>query len=175
MVSLLDILRVRVDEIKSQIVTKDQILNGWEVRRAKHLAPEEYEFIDPDWLPLNVHDVWAKQGETAFIRRNVRIPEDWAGLRVGLELVTDGEGLLRIDGEPRHGVDDNRGYILLAPSAQGSENFVCEIEIRTGGQFAFVINPRRRTQPGTAADPQLCAICSAAARPVTPHFTNPPT
>ncbi|MBM3496794.1 MAG: alpha-mannosidase, partial [Armatimonadetes bacterium] len=89
-------------------------------------------------------DIWARQGQTAFLKRTVTIPTDWAGLKVGLELTTGGEGLLSIDGKPFHGVDDRRGYILLSQACRGGETMACEIEMKTGGYLEFVSHDASR-------------------------------
>jgi len=134
-----DVIRVRVEELKDCVISKKSVLNGWEMRTAKHLGPNDYEFPHDDWKNLDVGDIWARQGETTFMRRTVTIPTDWAGCRVGLELVTGGEGLLRINGEPSHGVDDNRGYILIEEKAKGGDTYECEVEAKTGGYLDFVV------------------------------------
>ncbi|MCL5102716.1 MAG: alpha-mannosidase [Armatimonadetes bacterium] len=141
MTSLLDVLYVRLEEIKSRIIAREETLNGWQTRHAKHLAPEQYEYID-DWQTVNVGDIWARQGQNAFMRKDITIPSEWVGACVGLQFMTGGEGLLRIDGKAFHGVDDNRIYILLNPSATGGETYSCEIEIKTGNYFKYVVtNP----------------------------------
>jgi alpha-mannosidase len=53
--------------------------------------------------------------------------------------MTDGEGLLSIDGEPFHGVDDYRVYIMLNPSAKGGETYDCSVEMKTGNWFEYVV------------------------------------
>ncbi|MCE5199961.1 alpha-mannosidase, partial [bacterium] len=138
MANLVDRIRTRVDELHGSYTSRNEALNGWQMRHAKHLAPEQYEYLD-DWAPLNVNEIWAHQGQTAFLRRTINVPGDWAGLRVGLDIKTGGEGLLSINGKPYHGVDDNRSYILLTPCAKGGETYECEIEIKTGNMFEFVV------------------------------------
>ncbi|NUQ71813.1 MAG: alpha-mannosidase [Chthonomonadales bacterium] len=138
MAHLIETLRLRVAEIGSAVIVRQARLDGWEMRSARHLGPGLYDYADEDWRPLDVGDIWARQGWTAFLRRTITIPEEWAGLKVGLELRTGGEGLLVVDGEPRHGIDDNRGYVRLAESAGGGEAFACEVEMKTGGYLEYV-------------------------------------
>ncbi|MHB9037950.1 MAG: hypothetical protein ACYC64_14930 [Armatimonadota bacterium] len=76
MASLLN--EVRVEEISSQVVAKEDLLNGWDIRHARHLTPEQYEYTD-DWQTVNVDDIWARQGQTAFMKRDITIPKDWGG------------------------------------------------------------------------------------------------
>ncbi len=139
MASLNDVVRCRSEEIRASSLLKQEALNGWQIRHARHVAPEQYEYTD-DWANLDVNGMWATQGQTAFLRRTVTIPATWTGLRVGLDIMTGGEGLLTINGQPYHGVDDNRVYILLTPSAKGGETYECEIEMKTGNYFEFVVN-----------------------------------
>ncbi|HAH87947.1 MAG TPA: alpha-mannosidase, partial [Armatimonadetes bacterium] len=143
MASLPAVVGIRIEEIKTCVIAQSQSLSGWEVRHARHLAPGKYEYLD-NWKPLNVGDVWARQGQTAFIRREITVPCDWKGLRTALVMTTGGEGLLSINGRPYHGVDDNRGYILLSKECKGGEHFSCEIEIKTGNYFEYVVkNPEQ--------------------------------
>lgn len=151
MARLIETLRLRVAEIGSQVVAREERLDGWEKRAASHLGPGKYEFMDAKWSSLDVGDIWARQGQTAFLRRTIRIPAEWAGLKVGLELRTGGEGLLSVNGEPRHGIDDNRGYVLLADPCLGGEKLLVEIEMKTGGYLEFVAgDPRRPYLLGSA-------------------------
>lgn len=137
MASLFDILRLRIQEISENVISESIVLNDWQVRNARYIRPGEYEYLN-DWKSLDTGDVWAKQGETAFIRKTVIIPQNWEGHRTGLELSIGGEGLLSINGVPYHGVDNNRGYILLTPKAVGNERYECEIEIKTGGYWEYI-------------------------------------
>lgn len=138
MAKLIETLRLRVQEIASQVVVREERLDGWLKRAAEHLGPGEYSFIDAEWSPINVGDIWARQGQTVFLKRSVTVPEDWSGLKVGLELMTGGEGLLTVNGEPFHGVDDYRGYILLVNPCRGGETFDLEVEMKTGGYLEYV-------------------------------------
>ncbi len=139
MAKLIDIINVRVDELRNRVVVKNIVLDGWESKNAKYIDPGEYEYFDQSWKVLNEGDIWARQGQTAFMRRTVTVPADWKGLRVALQMTTGGEGLLTLDGDPYHGVDDNRGYVLLSKSCNGNENYDCQIEIKTGGYFEYVV------------------------------------
>ncbi len=144
MKDLLNLVSVRVSEMEPGLIKKETTLDGWLCRNAVYRAPGDYEFLQDDWRQLNVGDIWARAGETAFLRRVITVPSDWAGERVGLDLMTGGEGLLTVDGKPLHGVDDMRGYILLAAEAKGGETFDCEIEIRTGGYWEYLADDLRR-------------------------------
>lgn len=138
MARLIETLKLRVSEIGSQVIVREERLDGWQKRAATHLGPGQYDYLDAEWTTLDVGDIWARQGQTVFLRRQIAIPADWSGLKTGLELRTGGEGLLTIDGEVRHGIDDHRGYVLLANPCRGAEKLDCEIEMKTGGYLEYV-------------------------------------
>jgi alpha-mannosidase len=144
MASLSAVLGVRIAEIKDLVVVKEKSLNGWEVRHARHLAPGKYEYLN-SCKAMNVGDAWARCGDTAFMRRDVEIPGDWKGLRTGLKVTTGCEGLLSINGEPYHGIDDNRGYILLSKECKGGERISCEMELRIGGYVEYATRDLQQT------------------------------
>lgn len=144
MARLIETLRLRVAEIGSQVVAQEERLDGWLKRAARHLGPGEYEWLEDDWSVVNVGDIWARQGQTVFLKRSVAIPGPWTGLKAGLQLTTGGEGLLTVNGEPWHGVDDRRGYILLTNPCRGGEEYELEIEMKTGGYLEYVAGDPRR-------------------------------
>lgn len=137
---LTDILHLRLEEIRAKIISRDAQFEDWTVRTARYLGPGNYEYLDSDRCPLREGDIWGRQGQTAFIQGTAAIPSDWVGLKVGIDLLTGGEGLLKIDGEPYHGVDDNRGYILLTQSANGGEGYRLDFEMKTGGYLEYVVS-----------------------------------
>jgi len=156
MAELKDIIKVRLEEIAGGVISRSLELNGWEMRAARHLGPERYEYFDDRWRTLNIGDIWGRQGQTVFMRRKIIVPPEWKGQRIGLELLTGGEGLLSINGEPFHGVDDNRGYILLAPVATGDEEYDCLIEIKPGDYCEYVVKEARK--PYILSSARLIAI-----------------
>jgi alpha-mannosidase len=163
MASLSAVLGVRIAEIKDLVVVKEKSLNGWEVRHARHLAPGKYEYLN-SCKAMNVGDAWARCGDTAFMRRDVEIPGDWKGLRTGLKVTTGCEGLLSINGEPYHGIDDNRGYILLSKECKGGERISCEMELRISGYVEYATRDLQQTHVLSECvllgiDPDIEAAC----------------
>lgn len=134
MPELVDIIKKRLEEIQGCIIAHRTELKDWEIRKARHLAPEKYEFTT-DWKPIKVGEIWGYPGETVFFRNKIKIPTAWQGKRVALQLETGGEGLLYLNGKPYHGIDDNRSYILLTPAAQGGEVFEVSAEMKVGGYW----------------------------------------
>lgn len=144
MARLIETMRNRVQEIGARVIVGEERLDGWRRRLANHRGPGTYDFLDDGATEIDVGDIWARQGQTAFLSRSVTIPPEWSGLKVGLELTTGGEGLLSVDGQPYHGVDDRRGYILLHSSCSGGETHTLDIEMKTGGYLEFVAHDERR-------------------------------
>jgi len=158
MATLLETLRLRVAEIGSQVIVHQELLNGWRKRAAKHLAPGQYEYLE-DWAELNVGEVWAREGQTVFLKRSVAIPPEWAGCKVGLEMLTGGEGLLSVNGEPYHGVDDHRGYVVLANPCVGGEKLDLMVEMKAGGYLQYL--PRDGGRSFLLSRARLIAIDTA--------------
>ena len=128
------VTRTRIEEIKDCVIKQIHELNQWEMRKARYIAPAEYNYVT-EWLPVKKGEVWGKPGETVFFRCRSRVPEQWKGMKVGFEMKTGGEGLLSINGAPIHGIDDNRSYILIAAAASGDEVFDLAVELRVGGYW----------------------------------------
>ncbi|MDD3925107.1 MAG: alpha-mannosidase [bacterium] len=156
MAELKDIVWVRLEEIAAGVVSRSVNLDGWEVRTADYLKPGAYEYRDGQWGLLNIGDIWGRQGQTVFMKRRITVPPEWKGQRIGLELLTGGEGLLSINGEPFHGVDDNRGYILLAAAARGDEQYDCLIELKPGGYLEYTVQEARK--PYILSSARLLAV-----------------
>ncbi|HSV72778.1 MAG TPA: glycoside hydrolase family 38 C-terminal domain-containing protein [Chthonomonadales bacterium] len=150
------VARKRIAEIGRRVVRASLTLDSWERRAARHLGPGQYEWLEEGAPAVDVGGVWGSQGQTVFLRRRARVPEEWAGLKVGLEMRTAGEGLLRVDGEPHHGVDDNRGLIVLALAARGGEEWDLEVELKPGGYLEYVARSPRR--PYVLEEARLAAV-----------------
>jgi alpha-mannosidase len=159
MARLIETMRNRVREIGARAIVEELQLDGWQRRLAVHHGPGQYEYLDEDATEIGVGDIWARQGQTAFLSRTISIPTSWTGLKVGLELTTGGEGLLSLNGTPYHGVDDRRGYILLCRSCSGGETLQADVEMKTGGYLEFVAHDARKPYILSAA--RLIAVDAA--------------
>ena len=131
------LVKTRIDELKKYVV-KDRIaLEPWTVQHAKYMDYGKYEYTDEPG-EIKVGDIWARTGETAFMKSSFVIPEKWNGEYVAFDFMTGGEGLLSLNGKPYSGADDNRGYIRIADKAKAGEKFDFEIEIKTGGYWEYL-------------------------------------
>ena len=59
MSTLSDIVRNRIAEMKSAVVSREEVLNGWNCKNAKFVDTGKYEFAGEP-RPIDVGDVWAK-------------------------------------------------------------------------------------------------------------------
>lgn len=116
-------------DLEPQLASARLALDDWAIRTADYQASGVYQFRDQEERSLKVGQVWGDAGTTAFLRRTVAIPAEFSGQKVGLALITGGEGLVRINGVPYHGLDSNRWFVPLVEEATGNERYDVEIEV----------------------------------------------
>ena len=105
----------------------------------------DYHRHDVDWPIIRLGDRWGEAGRYAWFRRQVRIPEAWAGQPVCLHLslhvyvphtvedaLLTSESLVYIDGVPVQAVDRHHREVLLTEKARGGETFQVAIEAFAG-------------------------------------------
>ncbi|MBQ7256563.1 MAG: alpha-mannosidase [Abditibacteriota bacterium] len=146
MSTISNLIKTRLKELKQYVIKDTMPVEPWSVRHAKFLDFGKYEYIDEP-KDVNVGDIWARTGETAFMKTSVVIPEKWKGEYVAFEFMTGGEGLLTLNGKPYSGADDNRGYIRICEKAIGGEKFEFEVEIKTGGYWEYLPDEEYTQKP----------------------------
>ncbi|MBR4941966.1 MAG: hypothetical protein IKZ19_08215, partial [Clostridia bacterium] len=108
---------------------------GLEYRVAKYLAPEKYEYLT-DYKPLTPETIVPQ--ETMFIKGTLHAPEEILSgpdYRDYLKIeIPDREGILYINGEPYHGLDNNRNRIPLRPEWAGK---TLEMELLVFGRREY--------------------------------------
>lgn len=95
-------------------------LPEWHVQRARYIRPGEYELDESIVGVQPVDALGAKHGTTYFLSKILDIPASWNGSPVGLVYEGGGEGLLRVDGVPYHGLDRNHSFVPLPPERVGT-------------------------------------------------------
>lgn len=109
-------------------------LTPWQYRRARLVAPDEYEQLDADWGTINLGDPWGGPDTTAFFRKVIQIPASHAGPNAALDIFLDGgETQLSINGQPWQGLDWYRSLVPLGPFAESGREIELSLE-------AFIIN-----------------------------------
>ncbi|WP_340025858.1 alpha-mannosidase [Paenibacillus sp. FSL K6-1096] len=103
-------------------------LAEWTLRRSRYLTPGSYEHEAELHQKYNVSQLDGGYGTTYFLQREITVPGEWAREEAALLYLGRGEGLLRLDGAPYHGLDSNHWFIPLPSSAPG-ERLELDIEL----------------------------------------------
>ncbi|MDI7276262.1 MAG: alpha-mannosidase, partial [Anaerolineae bacterium] len=149
---LLDKLDRRIRELQEAIYAPRLPLTEWRFGDGPCAEGAAPDLDDSAWPVLRVGDRWGESGRRAWFRRRVRIPEEWAGRPVCLNLslqaylpgfvepsLGTSEALVHLDGVPVQAVDRNHSEILLTEHARGGEEVAVAL-------YAFAgMNPGLRT------------------------------
>ncbi|WP_342553782.1 alpha-mannosidase [Paenibacillus sp. FSL R7-0652] len=122
-----------IEDLKQQQWLEVIELPEWQMQRARYIRPGEYEYeqeyapeqgyaygqeraseqegheaIQHSLNPLN-----SAHGTTYFLSKRVQIPETWQGEAIGFIFEAGGEGLMKVNGVPYHGLDRNHTFVPL--------------------------------------------------------------
>lgn len=107
-------------------------LPEWELRKARYVLPGVYDFETEDYVLQPLEPLNSKHGITYFLRKQLDIPAAWQGKGFPFGLIVDGggggEGMLRLNGIPYHGLDRNHTFVPLHLDGAGEAPLV-EIEL----------------------------------------------
>ncbi|AIQ43762.1 alpha-mannosidase [Paenibacillus sp. FSL R5-0912] len=103
-------------------------LAEWSMQRSRYLTPGNYEHEEELHLNYSISRLDGGYGTTYFLQREITVPGDWAPEEAALLYLGRGEGLLKINGAPYHGLDSNHWFIPLPPGTAGGE-LQLEIEL----------------------------------------------
>ena len=118
---------IRLSAIKGQIYQRRLPLDTWEIRECYHRGADRYEYLG-DWRPISVGERWGGTDVTAFFKRQIAIPAEFAGETVALRFYIGGDSLLSINGVPFQGMDPFRNEVLLVTAALGGERLDIDVE-----------------------------------------------
>ena len=121
-------VEIRLDAIRERLFTLRKPLDDWLIRQAYYREIGAYEFIDADWRPIRIGEMWGGTDVSAFFKRKIQIPSEMEGRPVTLRFYIGGDSLLSLNGEPYHGLDPFRNEVLLTEAANSGETFDVEIE-----------------------------------------------
>lgn len=121
-------LLLRLNNIKKHIFTHHLPLTEWDFQQCYFRDIDNYDFIYEDRRTITVGEPWGGHDITALFKRDIQIPDEWAGQPVALRFYIGGDSLLKIDGVPYHGMDPFRNEVLLTSCAQGGECYTVEVE-----------------------------------------------
>ncbi len=103
-------------------------ITGLEIRDARQVSENGYEYDPRGWVPLRKGDMIFSPDGTAFIRGETVIPDGMRGQEVYLALKSTAEMIVRINGKYAGGIDPNRDRILLNPWVGPDGRVVIDIE-----------------------------------------------
>lgn len=119
---------LRFTWLKRGIVRKRWEITDIEIRDARQISEDSFEYYGDSYRPLRKGDMYFTPDGTAFIRGSFTIPEDAKGRRLQFSLHTAAEMLVKIDGKYADGIDPNRDRFPLDPFIEGKSGFSFEIE-----------------------------------------------
>ncbi|MEC0127197.1 alpha-mannosidase [Paenibacillus pabuli] len=103
-------------------------LPQWQMQKARYIRPGEYEYEQEKATIQSLNPLDSNHGTTYFLSKTIEIPANWEEDKVGLIFEARGEGLLKVNGTPYHGLDRNHGYVPLPKSRVGNAPLL-EIEL----------------------------------------------
>ncbi len=109
------IVQAKIDAIRTRIAEKTWPIEGWRMRTADHPTVDKYDYEGP-WRKARFPARFPG-GKTVFLRADVDVPkgEKLQDPRLSFAF-RDMEGMLRVDGKTRAGIDANHPWTTL-PSA----------------------------------------------------------
>lgn len=103
-------------------------LPQWHMQKASYIRPGEYVLDERNVGVQTVNPLCSTHGTTYFLTKQAAIPQDWHDGAVGFIFEAGGEGLLKVNGAPYHGLDRNHWYVPLPVDRVGSTPLL-EIEL----------------------------------------------
>lgn len=103
-------------------------LRKWSLQRSNYLAPEKYEHSSVATESDSLKSLNGGYGTTYFLSTDIYLPEDWHPAELALLYEGGGEGLLRVNGAPYHGLDRNHSFVPL-PAIAPEQKVQLEIEL----------------------------------------------
>lgn len=110
-----------IKELSAQCWLDQQEFSDWQLSRGKYILPGEYTIEVQDQIGAPKDIVIETYGTTYWLKKQLHIPQEWSDSLVGLAVDAGGEGLVRIDGVPYHGIDRNHWFVPLPVDKVGHE------------------------------------------------------
>jgi alpha-mannosidase len=118
-----------LDLVRPRLYRQAVEVGGWQVRHARHLGPGRYRWAEAAWQPVGPGQRWGGEGLTGFFRTTFTVPADLTGGPLQLDLFLGGDGLLRVDGKPRAGLECFHREINLERRARPGRRYRLDMEI----------------------------------------------
>ncbi|MCF6409489.1 alpha-mannosidase [Pseudalkalibacillus salsuginis] len=113
-------------------------IQGWTSKKAQYVNPGEYSYHNEnlEGLLINIGDLVADSGTTAFLDKEVEIPRNWQNDTIGILFKVNGNGmqsycesLISIQGIPTQGLDRNRDLVIIPPEKTGNKVLHIQVEV----------------------------------------------
>lgn len=106
---------LRFGWLKRHIYNEKYEIENLEIRDARQINENEYEYYSENYRPLKKGDLYFTPDGTAFIKARVEIPEELRDKELWFCLKTAAEICVKVNGKYIGGVDPNRERMLLSP------------------------------------------------------------
>ena len=106
---------LRFGWLKRHIYSEKWEIENLLIRDARQVKEMEFEYYSEDYRPLKKGDMYFTPDGTAFIKADVKIPENLKGKELWFTLKTAAEICVKVNGTYIGGVDPNRERMLLSP------------------------------------------------------------
>lgn len=110
-------------------------LRAW--RNAKVQPMPDWTFVGADGVerPLTIGDLWPSVYTPVTMTATARIPDEWAGYPVELEIWLGGEGFVKLTPGHQEGLNPFHHDFKVTDRAQGGEEIAIEAEVVPKGMF----------------------------------------
>lgn len=116
-----------IEDLKQRQWLEVLELPEWQMQRARYIRPGEYEYGQgyaheqgvrseqegQEAIQHSLNSLNSTHGTTYFLSKRVQIPETWQGEAIGFIFEAGGEGLMKVNGVPYHGLDRNHTFVPL--------------------------------------------------------------
>lgn len=112
---------LRFGWLKRYIYREKWEIDNLEIRDARQVKEMEFEYYSEDYRSLKKGDMYFTPDGTAFIKADVKIPDNLKGKELWFSLKTAAEICVKVNGKYIGGVDPNRERMLLSPYVDVNE------------------------------------------------------
>ena len=113
-----ELLNERIEHFRSFLHPRVVTVDEWEKREALYPEVETFTWVDDDWRPIRIGEIWGRADHICFFRRTIALPDEFAGQRVVLRMNVGGESTVFVNGSARDSLDPHRHEIVLADPAE---------------------------------------------------------
>ncbi|KAA8786526.1 alpha-mannosidase [Paenibacillus sp. 4624] len=103
-----------IEDLKQKQWLEVVELPEWQMQRARYIRPGEYEYeLEGNGAIQPLNPLNSTHGTTYFLSKRIEVPQTWRGEAIGFIFEAGGEGLLKVNGVPYHGLDRNHTFVPL--------------------------------------------------------------